>query len=66
MAQVNPIHVQKFLKGMDYPATKDALVKTAKKEGADEEVLSALKQLPEKQFQTPADVSEALGGMEKR
>jgi hypothetical protein len=66
MAQVNPIHVQKFLKGVDYPATKEALLDNAKKLKADADVLAALEQLPGKRFETPADVSEALGAIEKR
>ncbi|HEX2909989.1 MAG TPA: DUF2795 domain-containing protein [Chloroflexia bacterium] len=64
MAKVNPIQVQKFLKGMDYPAKKDDIVKKAKQEGADENVMSVLEQLKEKEFQTPADVSKAIGQVE--
>lgn len=58
---VNPVQVQKFLKNVDYPAKKDDLVRAAQEEGADENVLSALKAMPEEEFQTPADVSEAIG-----
>ncbi|MDP9374906.1 MAG: DUF2795 domain-containing protein [Chloroflexota bacterium] len=64
MAKVNPIQAQKFLKGMDYPASKEDLVKHAEKQGADENVRSALEQLPEEQYETPADVSQALGKIE--
>ncbi|MCC7023137.1 MAG: DUF2795 domain-containing protein [Thermomicrobiales bacterium] len=58
---INPIQIQKFLKGVDYPASKADLVETAEKEGADENARQALEQLPEQEFQSPADVSEALG-----
>ncbi|HEY8605634.1 MAG TPA: DUF2795 domain-containing protein [Noviherbaspirillum sp.] len=58
---VNPIQVQKFLKGIDYPANKSALIENAKKMGADENVCAELDQLPDEDFQTPADVSQALG-----
>ena len=61
MADVNPIQVQKFLSGVDYPAPKQALVDRAREQGADDNVLSALEQLPDEEFQTPADVSQALG-----
>lgn len=61
MAQVNPVQIQKFLKGVDYPASKAALTENAKKMGADENVCSSLEQLPEEDFQTPADVSQAIG-----
>lgn len=61
MAHVNPIQIQKFLKGVDYPATKAALIENAKNMGADENVCSSLEQLPGEDFQTPADVSQAFG-----
>lgn len=61
MVQVNPVQIQKFLKGVDYPASKATLIENAKKMGADENVCSSLEQLPEEDFQTPADVSQAIG-----
>jgi len=39
--QVNPIEVQKHLKGISYPATKDDVVSTAEQNGADDERSSA-------------------------
>lgn len=35
MAKVNPIQLQKHLKGVDYPATKEDLLQHAKDQGAD-------------------------------
>lgn len=64
MATVNPIQLQKYLKGVDYPASKEDLVKKAKQEGADERVCSVLERLPDQQYQTPADVSQAVGDIE--
>lgn len=65
MATVNPISVQKYLKGMDYPATKDELIDHAEEQGADDAVLDLLEQLPDdEEFETPADVSKALGEIE--
>jgi predicted outer membrane protein len=61
MAHVNPIQVQKYLKGVDYPASKAALLERARSLGADEGVQATLEQLPDEEFQTPADVSEAFG-----
>lgn len=31
MSQVNPIQLQKYLKGVDYPANREALLANAKK-----------------------------------
>ncbi len=59
--KVNPIQVQKFLGGMDYPADKQSIVDTAREQGADERVMNALEQMPEGQFETPADVSKGIG-----
>lgn len=63
MAHINPIQIQKFLKGVDYPASKQALIDNAKNLGADENVCASLEQLPDEDFQTPADVSQAFGKM---
>lgn len=64
MAEANPIQMQKYLKGMKYPADKQALVDHAKEQGADENVLNVLQQLKEDRFETPADVSKAAGEAE--
>ncbi len=46
--RVNPVQVQKFLGGIDYPCSKQDLLNTAKSEGADERVLGLLNKLPER------------------
>jgi predicted outer membrane protein len=61
MAHVNPIQVQKFLKGVDYPASKATLIEKARSMGADENVCASLEQLPDENYQTPAEVSQAFG-----
>ncbi len=53
MAKVNPIQLQKYLKGVDYPASKQDLLERAKQEGADENVFSTLEQLPDEEYETP-------------
>lgn len=63
MANINPIQLQKFLKGVDYPASKAALIENAKKMGADENVCSSLENLPDQEFEAPVDVSQALSKM---
>ena len=61
MAKVNPIQLQKHLKGMNYPASKEALMEHAKKHGADDNVNSVLAQIPDEEYETPAEVSKAVG-----
>jgi hypothetical protein len=60
VADINPIQVQKALGGMGYPASKEDLVKHAEGKDADDEVISALKGLPGKEYGTPADVNKEL------
>lgn len=62
MAHANPIQIQKYLKGVDYPATREQLIDNAKKLGADENICASLEQLPDDDFQTPAEVSQAFNG----
>lgn len=61
MAKVNPIQVQKFLSGIDYPASKQDLVQKARQEGADQDVIATLEKMPGDRFNSPNDVSEAIG-----
>jgi hypothetical protein len=56
------IDVQKYLSGVDYPATKADLVGVAQGQGAPTEVVDALEALPDRQFESPVQVSEGISG----
>jgi hypothetical protein len=58
----NPIQVQKFLGGIDYPASKDEIVSRAQESGADDNVLDALRGIPDRDYDGPTAVSEAVAG----
>ena len=58
----NPIQLQKFLEGADYPTDRSTLVEHARRNGADDDVLRTLEDLPADRFNSPSDVSDALGG----
>ncbi|MDH2424404.1 DUF2795 domain-containing protein [Sphaerisporangium sp. TRM90804] len=60
MTQVDFIHVQKFLSGVDYPATKQALIEHARKQNADGQAMKALERLPEQAYDGPNAVSKSL------
>jgi hypothetical protein len=62
MATISPIDVQKALKGMDYPASKDEIVRHAEQNGADKEVLDALRKIPDREYEGPSGVSREVGG----
>lgn len=64
MASINPIQLQKHLKGMDYPASKDELLQQAQKNGADKNAIAVLERLPDEEYETPAEVSKAVGELE--
>jgi hypothetical protein len=58
---VSAAEVQKFLKGMDYPAGKKEVVSQAKKNKAPIEVIDILQKMKDQKFNSAADVSKALG-----
>ncbi len=60
MANVNPIQVQKALGGMDYPAGKQQIVDHARQQGADQEVISALEQIPDREYDGPSGVQKEI------
>ncbi len=57
----SPVDVQKALKGMDYPASKADVVQCAERSHADQQVLEMLRQIPDREYTTPASVSKELG-----
>jgi hypothetical protein len=64
MAKVNPVQAQTFLGGIDYPASKEDLVEHAEAQGADEEVLDALRRIPDREYDGPNAVSHEIGEIE--
>ncbi|HIH75095.1 MAG TPA: DUF2795 domain-containing protein [Methanosarcina sp.] len=60
--QTSPIEVQKALKDMDYPASKQDLIQHAKKHKASKEVMEVLEELPEQEYSNAADVSREFSG----
>lgn len=63
MTTVNSVQLQKNLTEVDYPVSKKDLIQHAEQKGADEAVLRAFKKLPSQQYETPGDVSKAIGDM---
>lgn len=63
---VNPIQLEKYLKGVNYPASKNDLIKQAEQNGADQKVLETLKQLPDQKFEGPTGISKAIGDMDRK
>ncbi len=60
-AEATPIEVQAFLEGVNYPVRAARLVDEARRQGAREDVQITLERLPDKRFESPTEVSEAIG-----
>lgn len=60
MADLNPIEVQKALKGMEYPTDKQSLVDRARQNKADDKVVSRIDGLKKSSFDGPNEVEKAL------
>ena len=61
MAKINPIEVQKALKGVNYPAKKADIVRNAREQGADDEIVRALENLSSDEFESPTEVNQEIG-----
>jgi hypothetical protein len=56
--RLKPVQLQKHLGGLDYPVSKEDLIERAQEEGADEEMMNLLGQLPDREYNSPVAVSK--------
>ncbi len=59
---VSPIDIQKALAGMDYPASRDDIVRHAEQHGGNREVVEALRKIEDREYEGPSGVSSAVFG----
>ncbi|WP_406041330.1 DUF2795 domain-containing protein [Micromonospora sp. NBC_00898] len=57
---VTGVQLQEYLAGLDYPVSREDLVRWGQENGASTEMLQMLKALPAEEFDSPAELSEAL------
>jgi hypothetical protein len=57
----SPANVSFHLKGIDFPANRNDLVKQAERNDADKDVLEIIKQMPDDEYENMADVMKAYG-----
>jgi hypothetical protein len=62
----SPAEVEKCLKGVDYPAKKQDLIKHAQQQGANQDVMEVLKEIRDQEFNSPIEVNKAIGEVENR
>lgn len=60
----SPANVQKFLKGVSYPASKDDLLRQARDNPAPEEIIRTIEQFDVDEYGGPQDVMKAYGDSE--
>ncbi|CAA9482864.1 MAG: hypothetical protein AVDCRST_MAG45-271 [uncultured Solirubrobacterales bacterium] len=56
----NPIEAQKYLKGMQYPASKQDVIDHAKSNDAPQEMIDDLESDTQDQFENPGEVQKAF------
>lgn len=62
--RVSPAELQKYLKGVSYPVSKEDLINAAQNNGAPAEIVEKIKQLASDMFNGPQDVIKELGKTE--
>lgn len=60
----SPANITHYLQGTDFPAGRADLEKRAKDNGATEEVLEVIREMPEQQYDSMADVTKGIGEVE--
>ena len=63
MVRVSPAQVEKSIKGIRFPASRQDLMDQAESNNANDDVLNILENIPDKQFNSPVDISKAIGKM---
>jgi hypothetical protein len=64
VGHVSPAIVEKYLKGMHYPAEKGKLVDNAKSKDAPNDVMDLINKLPDKTYNSPIDITKEIGKIE--
>lgn len=57
----SPANIQTYLKGVDYPSDKQALLKKAQQNGAPDEVIRTIDSFEDQEYGGPQDVMKAYG-----
>lgn len=57
---VTAVQLQEFLAGVDYPVSREDLVRWAQENGADTSLIQRLRSLPADRFDSPGDIGSAF------
>lgn len=56
----DPAALEQALRGLDYPATRGALISTARDNNADDAIVDALLGIPEQNYRDAGEVAQAV------
>ena len=65
-SNLSPIAIQRYLKGVGYPANKQTIIARAEENGAEAKVLEFLQELPSQEYDSPIDIQRHFGKGSKR
>ncbi|KAB1140069.1 DUF2795 domain-containing protein [Micromonospora sp. DT46] len=57
---VTGVQLQEYLAGLDYPVSREDLIRWGQENGVSTAMLQTLRALPAEEFDSPAELSEAL------
>lgn len=60
----SPANVTHSLKGLDFPARKQDLIRHAKSNGAEGAVIEVIEKMPDDEYRSMADVMKGVGRVE--
>lgn len=60
----SPSNIAQHLKHIHFPCSRDDLVRQAQTNKAEEDIIDVLRQMPEQQYHTMADVMKGVGVVE--
>jgi uncharacterized protein DUF2795 len=52
-----------FVKGLDYPVSKDAIVESAREANLSQTIQDAVAKLPDREYEEPDELTEALNAV---
>ncbi|MDT0530035.1 DUF2795 domain-containing protein [Micromonospora sp. DSM 115977] len=57
---VTGVQLQEYLAGLDYPVSREDLIRWGQENGVSTAMLQTLRALPAEEFDSPAELNEAL------
>lgn len=62
--KASPAAVERYIKGVDFPANKQDLIEQARKNNAPSDVLNVMDRFSDREYNTPVDIAKEVGRSE--